>query len=162
MSRSGVSKPHLAVLVAAVIVIVGGFSSSSVAEEQNASSPTLADLMTLTQLRHFKLWYAQRLDNWDLAAYELGQFETTIARIVKLYPTTSSIAQANLIHEKTDPAMSDLRQAIVDKSISRFESAYGQITSACNQCHQAAKVGFIVIQNPTRSPFSNQSFEPLR
>jgi hypothetical protein len=149
-------------LISVVIALATGLSVSATAEEQPASLPSLADLMTLTQLRHFKLWYAQRLDNWRLAAYELDQFEATIDRIVKLYPSTSSIAQANLIHEQTEPAMLKLRQAIHDKNSSRFEAAYMQITNACNQCHQAAGVGFIVVQVPTKSPFSNQNFKPVR
>ena len=150
----------LAAVLCAAVVFPVGLSLSAVAEEQDATRPSLADLMTLTQLRHYKLWYAQRLDNWKLANYELDQFKTTIDRIVKLYPAASAIAQANLIHEKTDPAMSELRKAIQDKSVSQFEAAFGQITGACNQCHQAAGVGFIVVRVPTKSPFSNQEFKP--
>jgi hypothetical protein len=95
-------------------------------------------------------------------AYELNQLEITIGRIVKLYPTTSSIAQANMIREKTEPAISKLRQAISDRNNSHFEAAYQQITGACNQCHQVAGLEFIVVQVPTRSPFSNQEFKPVR
>jgi hypothetical protein len=142
------------------IALASGISIGAVAKEQNASQPTLADLMTLTQLRHFKLWYAHKMANWKLTGYELDQFENTIERIVKLYPRVSSISQANLIHEKTDPAMSEIRRAIHDKNNSRFESAYKKITSACNECHKAAGFSFIVVQVPTKSPFSNQNFEP--
>ncbi len=149
-------------LAALAIAVAGGLSPMAAAEEQDAARPSLADLMTLTQLRHFKLWYAQRMGNWQLAGYELGQFRNTIDRIVKLYPATSSISQANLIHEKTDPAMSELRQAIADKNGARFEAAYVKITNACNQCHQAAGVAFIAVQVPTKSPFSNQNFKPER
>lgn len=154
------SRGYLFLIAALSISLVGGFSLRAGAEEQDASRPTLSDLMALTQLRHFKLWYAQRVGNWPLADYELKQFNTTIDRIVKLYPTTSSISQANLIHEKTDPAMSALRQAISDRDSSRFEAAFVQITNACNQCHKAAGVGFITVQVPTHSPFSNQNFGP--
>jgi hypothetical protein len=162
MRRCSISNRYLAALAPAAITLASALSLSAVAEEQDAVRPTLADLMTLTQLRHFKLWYAERMENWKLAAYELDQFKTTIDRTVKLYPTTSSIAQANLIREKTDPAMSDLRRAISDRNSSRFEAAYMQITNACNQCYQAAGVGFIVVQVPTKSPFSNQDFKPAR
>jgi hypothetical protein len=31
----------------------------------------LGDFMGLTQLRHFKLWYAGRSKNWELADYEV-------------------------------------------------------------------------------------------
>jgi hypothetical protein len=130
------------------------------AQEQNAQRPSLSDLMTLTQLRHFKLWYAQRVSNWELAAYELNQFRDTIERTIKLYPTASSISQTNLIREKTEPAMADLERAISDRSGTRFETAYVQITNGCNQCHEAAGVGFIEVQVPTHSRFSKQNFSP--
>ena len=147
-------------LVSIAIAFSSELSLSALAEEQDASRPTLSDLMLLTQLRHSKLFYAYTLDNWSLVAYELGQFEITISRIVKLYPATESIALANLIHEKTNPAMSDLRRAVQEKNSALFRTAYLEITNACNQCHQAAGVGFIVVQPPTRSDFSNQDFKP--
>ena len=162
MRRCFTSNRYLAALACAAIAFAVAFSPSAVAEEPDPARPTLADLMMLTQLRHDKLWYATRVENWQLAAYEFHQFETTIDRIVKLYPMVSSVAQANLIHEKTDPAMAQLRSAITDKNRSRFEAAYGQMTSACNECHMAAGVSFIRVQVPTRSPFSNQNFQPAR
>jgi hypothetical protein len=42
----------------------------------------------------------------------------------------------------------------------RFASAFANLTAACNICHEAVHVGFITIQVPTASPFSNQSFIP--
>jgi hypothetical protein len=162
MCRCFTSNRYVAALAAVILGLASGLPLRAVAEEQDAGRPTLSDLMVLTQLRHFKLWYAQRVDNWKLAAYELDQLEATVGRIAKLYPAASSISQANLIHEKTDPALSGLRRAISDRSKSRFEAAYKQITDACNQCHQAAEVGFIVVRVPTRSPFGNQIFTPVR
>lgn len=160
MNRYSAYRFYLSLIAAIVICLLGGFTMRAVAQEQDTGRPTLGDLMLLTQLRHFKLWYAQKVGNWPLASYELQQFKTTIDRIVKLYPTTSSIAQANLIHEKTDPAMEALRQAVSEKDGSRFEAAFQQVTNACNQCHQAAGVGFITVQVPTHSPFGNQNFGP--
>ena len=149
----------LCAAVAAVFVSLGALSSA-VAEDQDAARPTLSDLMVLTQLRHYKLWYSERLENWKLADYELNQLVTTVDRIAKLYPEARSVAQANLIREKTDPALSELRTAIRDKSNLRFEAAFNQVTDACNQCHQAAGVDFILVRLPTKSPFSNQMFTP--
>jgi hypothetical protein len=73
----------------AVIAFAYWLSIGALADEQDARQPTLGDLMTLTQLRHLKLWYAHKENNWKLAGYELDQFESTIGRIKKLYPTTS-------------------------------------------------------------------------
>jgi len=160
MKKYFISNRCLAAVLCAAIAFPVGLSLGAAAQERDPTLPSLSDLMTLTQLRHYKLWYAERADNWRLANYELDQFITTVDRITKLYPGASAVAQANTIREKTYPALSELRKAINDKDSSRFEAAYKQITASCNQCHQAADVGFIVVQVPTRSPFSNQDFRP--
>src|SRR6478736_407475 len=123
MRTSAMFRDALKSIAALVVAIMfaGGVIHSADAQEQDATRPSLADLMTLTQLRHFKLWYAQRVGNWQLATYELRQFEQTIRRVVQLYPTTSSIAQAELIRDKTEPAMADLRKALEDKNAVLFE-----------------------------------------
>lgn len=162
MRRSFPSSRCLAALVALAAAQALGPFPGAAAQDRDAARPTLGDLMTLTQLRHFKLWYAQRMGNWPLANYELGQFKSTIDRIMQLYPTASSVAQSDVIREKTSTAIAELQQAISDRSSTRFEAAYMKITNACNQCHQAAGVGFITVQVPTRSPFSNQNFRPGR
>ncbi len=162
MCRRFIATKHVLALVVVVVGFVGGLSLVALAEEQDARQPTLADLMTLAQLRHFKLWYAHKEDNWKLAAYELDLFENTISRVKNLYPKVSSIAQDNLIREKTAPAMAELHRAINDKNNSRFEAAFVKITTACNECHQAAGFDFIVVTTPTRSLYSNQNFKPAR
>ena len=156
------SRAFAALLVAVAITFAGGLPPRAVGQEDDAARPSLGDLMALIQLRHFKLWYAQRVGNWQLADYELGQFEQTMRRIGKLYPMARSIAQGELIREKTDPPMVELRQALAERNSERFEEAYTRLTNACNQCHQATGVGFIVMQTPTGSPLSNQEFDPSR
>jgi hypothetical protein len=161
MRKRFVSNSLLSALIVVVVSLTGSFSTGATTEEE-AIRPTLADLMALTQLRQFKIWYAERVRNWRLAAYELDHFQATIDRTEKLYPTESSIAQAASIKEKSEPAMRDLRRAISEKNNPLFEAAFTRITAACNQCHEAAGVSFIVVRVPTSSPFSNQMLYPVR
>jgi hypothetical protein len=160
MRKHFVSKRTLAALLCAVAIVSFGSFSNAVAEEQDAARPTLADLMALTQLRHYKLWYSERMENWKLADYEFNQLVATIDRIKKLYPESHSLAQANLITEKTEPALKELREAIQGKSNKRFEVAYNEVTDACNQCHRAAGFDFILVRVPWKSPYNNQMFTP--
>jgi hypothetical protein len=150
MLKRFVTNPLLSALVVAAVSLPGGLAVGATAQEE-AIRPSLADLMALTQLRQFKLWYAERVRNWKLSAYELDQFQATIDRTQKLYPTASSIAQAALIKENSEPAMRDLRRAISEGNNSLFENAFTRITQSCNQCHEAAGVGFIVVRVPTSS-----------
>jgi len=47
--------------------------------------PSLGDIMSATQLRHFKIWYAGKLGNWELASYELGQIKDSFSNAARLY-----------------------------------------------------------------------------
>ena len=51
--------------------------------------PRLNTLMMVTQLGHFKLWYAGAVQNWGLANYELAQIRANVADASKLYPNNS-------------------------------------------------------------------------
>lgn len=117
--------------------------------------PHLGDIMGLTQLRHFKLSFAGKLRNWDLAAYELEQIVESFQDAATLYPGIP-VTDMTIV---ADPVLR-LREAIEKKDSQKFSAAFNELTAACNGCHQAIGRGFIVIQVPTSSPFSNQLFEP--
>ena len=122
--------------------------------------PVLADIMSGTQLRHLKLAYSGKVKNWQLADYELGQIQQSFADAARLYPVFKNIPLAELIKNESEPPLADLRKAIDAKNLDDFATAFGKLTDACNRCHRAAGVGFIVIRVPTSSPFSNQLFPP--
>jgi hypothetical protein len=48
--------------------------------------------------------------------------------------------------------------AIEAKDSAAFAKGYSELTLACNACHQGIGRSFIVIQAPTASPFTDQSF----
>jgi hypothetical protein len=62
----------------------------------------------------------------------------------------------------TKDPMAALDQAIKSADAAKFATAYGQLTDACNTCHQSAEVGMIVIQAPDSSAFPNQDFRPVK
>lgn len=122
--------------------------------------PALADIMSTTQLRHLKLAYAGKVANWPLAGYELGLIQQSFDSAARHYPVFKGIPLADLIKQESEPPLADLRRAIDARSSDGFVKAFDRLTQACNRCHQAAGVGFIVIRIPTASPFSNQLFPP--
>jgi len=117
--------------------------------------PSLGDIMGATQLRHFKLWYAGEQNNWDLAGYELGQIRDSFNTAARLY---RNIPVENI--EMIDRPLQALDSAIKAKDEASFTKGFSDLTVTCNACHQVAHVGFITMQIPTASPFSNQSFKP--
>jgi hypothetical protein len=118
---------------------------------------SLADIMGKTQSRHIKLWYAIKARNWDLMAYELGHLRDTFESAVILY---QNIPVEFIVG--ADKPLIALEEIIKAKDTKKLEQGFGALTSGCNSCHQAAQIGFIVIQTPTSMPFSDQQFTPRR
>ncbi len=120
--------------------------------------PRLNTLMMVTQLGHFKLWYAGAVQNWQLANYELAQIRANIVDARKLHPDNSKSDMSAM----TPPA-DDLDEAIKAKDTVKFVKAFSKLTAACNSCHEATGFGFIKIRDPRlspieTSPFSDESF----
>ena len=116
--------------------------------------------MMLTQLGHFKLWYAGAVQNWPLASYELEQIRASISLAKTLYPNSEKSDMNTMV-----PAADDLERAIKAKDSAGFTSAYAKLTAACNACHEATGFGFIKIRVPRlspieTSPFSDEAFPP--
>jgi len=137
----------------------------SVCAEEQAVAPgarDLADIMSATQLRHLKLSFAGAVQNWDLAKYEVGQMQRSFASAAQYYPVFGEVPVAKLIGDISEPALAEVDKAITAHDRDAFLKSFEKLTGACNACHQAAKVGFIKIQVPTASPFSNQVFSPVK
>jgi cytochrome c553 len=125
---------------------------------QQVYTPRLNDIMVITQLGHFKLWYAGAVQNWPLANYELEQIRASIRLAKTLFPDSD---KSNM--DAMRPAAEDLDKAIKAKDAAGFTSAYTKLTAACNTCHEATGFGFIRIRVPRlspieTSPFSDESF----
>ena len=133
-------------------VLIGG--PLGVAAEENYV-PSLGDIMGSIQLRHVKLWFAGRSGNWELAAYELEHIRTGLEQAAILY---HGIPEA-YVGATVDP-IKTINAAIKAKDGSEFVKGFDEFTAACNACHQGIGRAFIIIQRPTTSPFSDQSFAP--
>ena len=117
--------------------------------------PRLGDIMNAVQARHMKLWFAGKATNWDLAAYELRQLKAGLVEAAVLYegiPVTNVTTMSQTVQSIAD--------AIAARDNKQFAKAFGELTNGCNTCHTQMQRGFIAIQTPTVSPFSNQSFAP--
>jgi hypothetical protein len=135
-----------------------GIACASFAIAQNeAYVPTLGDIMNMAQWRHIKLWFAGKLQNWDLARYELRQIKASLEDAVVFYHGIP----VQLVDATVDPIRA-IDAAIEVKDGARFVEGYHALTSACNACHVGIGRSFIVIQVPTTLPFSDQSFSPSK
>lgn len=117
----------------------------------------LADIMNAAQSRHTKLWLAGESKNWDLAAYELRQLKAGLMEAASLYPGIPVSGVTTM-----SAPIQAIARSIEEKNVGKFKSSFAGLTSGCSACHQSVGLGFIVMQAPTTSPFSNQVFSPPR
>jgi hypothetical protein len=123
--------------------------------QQELYRPPLGDIMGKIQLRHIKLWFAGNARNWELATYEVDEIKASLEKAADLYrgiPVELVTNTADAIHT--------IAAAIEAKDNAGFAKGYSELTLACNACHQGIGRSFIVIQTPTASPFTDQSFSP--
>ena len=62
-------------IIATTIVLVVSVLFAAAQPAKEPYAPGLGEFMTATQLRHAKLWFAGKMNNWDLAAYEIDQIK---------------------------------------------------------------------------------------
>src|ERR1700758_2360814 len=55
-------------------------------DDKETVTPRLGEIMVATQLRHFKLWYAGLVGNWDLARYQVVQIKYAYSDATRFYP----------------------------------------------------------------------------
>jgi hypothetical protein len=144
----------------ALALLLAAAPPGGAADDAPAGVPGLGEIMTLTQMRHLKLWFAGAQRNWDLAAYELDELQEGFDDAVKYFPNKDGVPVAQMVKDNTSKPMEDLKSAIAAKSSAKFAAAFDRLTAACNSCHQGSQHGFIAIRRPTGSPYSNQSFTP--
>jgi hypothetical protein len=143
------------------LLMVGSWAPSAIAQSKLEATtneqhvPRLGDIMNGVQSWHMKLWFAGKALNWELAAYELRQIKAGLVEAAVLY---EGIPATN-VTTMTKPVQS-VADAIEARDSRRFAKAVGELTDGCNACHKSMGRGFIAIQMPTASPFSNQSFAP--
>jgi hypothetical protein len=145
-------------IVAACLALAASVLFAAAQPAKEPYVPGLGEFMTATQLRHAKLWFAGKENNWDLAAYEIDEIAEGLDAAEKLFPNHDGVPVADMIKANIDPAVEELRKAVGAKSSTKFAAAFDKLTGACNACHTGANKPFIRIQRPTSSPSSNHYF----
>lgn len=147
-------------IVTATIALTASVMCAAAQPAKESYQPGLGEFMTATQLRHAKLWFAGKQNNWDLAAYEIDEIKEGLEDAARLFPTYDGVPVAKMIKTIIDPRIEELEKAVRAKSSTKFTAAFDGLTSGCNSCHAGASKPFIRIQRPIASPLTNQNFAP--
>ena len=149
---------------AAAILAVGLAASRSVAAGPEAAPspqatrylPSISDMMIATiQPRHERLFRAAQAGNWEFAAYELGNLRGAFNRLGQAHPTEHDVSLPQMIASVTEEPFKALNSAIQSKDGTAFGKAYGDLTDACNSCHQALNHGVVEIHIPSQASASD-------
>jgi hypothetical protein len=123
--------------------------------------PAMDDLMTmLVQPRHIKLYYAGQAQNWRLAGFQVNELRGALARIGRTIPnyrnTNVDTAVAAIFADK----LKAVDAAVKAADPAQFATAYGEMTTACNDCHKGMEHPFLVIKVPESNNYPDQEFRP--
>lgn len=121
----------------------------------NSYKPGLGEFMSGIQVHHAKLWFAGQAGNWKLSDFETKEIREALDDIQTYCTDRPEVASLPMIR----PPLDSVDQAIRNRSLPQFKSAFILLTNTCNNCHRSAKHEFNVIQIPAVPPFTNQSFQ---
>jgi hypothetical protein len=126
--------------------------------------PAFDDLMTmLVQPRHTKLWLAAQQKNWQLAGFQLNEMGSALRRVGQTIPKYRNISVDATVSSIFQPKIQAVAAAIGAQNPQQFNTAYAELTNACNLCHEALEHPFLVIKVPDASAanaFPDQDFRP--
>ena len=124
--------------------------------------PGLDDLMTLLiQPRHLKLWAAGQQRNWALAAFQLRELRNAFDRIAATIPKYTNVDLGPTFINIMDSQVQALNGAINSQNPQQFMTAFGDLTAACNSCHEALNLGILVMKVPEVTGYPNQDFKAI-
>ena len=126
-----------------------------------AYTPGLGEIMTLTQMRHAKLWFAGQAGNWPLAAYELDELHEGLDDAATFHPThkDSPVPIPQVIEKIMTSPLDELDKAVKAHDTAAFSTAFDALTEACNACHRATNFTFNVVVRPAANSYANQAFQ---
>jgi hypothetical protein len=152
------------IVASSVVALLASAAAACRQPPAPAFTPGLGEIMTLTQMRHSKLWFAGEAGNWPLANYELDELHEGMDDAATFHPThkDSPLPIPDLIQKIMTEPLQQLEEAIKAQDRIRFAQAFDAVTDGCNACHRAANFGFNTVTRPTANPYSNQSFEPAK
>ena len=124
--------------------------------------PGLDDLMNmLVQPRHQKLWAAGQQRNWPLAAFQLREMRNAFDRIAATIPKYTNIDLGPTFINIMDSQVRAVNGAITSQNAALFNTAFADLTAACNSCHEALNLGILVMKVPEVTGYPNQDFRAI-
>jgi hypothetical protein len=122
----------------------------SVGDQLGGFSQTMLEV----GLRHGELHWAVEDGNWRLAEYQTEKIGDAIERGIVRRPGRASSARDLFL----DGPLPAFREALESRDEERIRSSFRELTAACNACHVAEDMEFVVVGQP---PARTTTVQPL-
>jgi hypothetical protein len=115
---------------------------------------------------HFEnLWFAGDTQNWPLASYYLRKTRSYLELAVRIKPVrktkTGEVDLKGILDAVNNGLLAQVDQAITNKDVAAFRTAYRQTIEGCNACHTACERSYIRLQVPNAPSTTIIHFDPL-
>ncbi|HYS48851.1 MAG TPA: hypothetical protein VEM36_08765 [Xanthobacteraceae bacterium] len=117
------------VLAAVLAVAVLPVPAAAQPQAPAGYAPGLGEIMTLTQMRHLKLWFAGDAKNWELADYELDELKEGFDDAIEYSDVRCRMSDVGCRMSDVRCRMSDVRSPTSD--LRSPISDIRQVKSAC-------------------------------
>lgn len=102
---------------------------------------------------HFtNLWFAARAKNWPLADFYLAETRSHLKWAVRIRPIRQTkagdIDLSGILEAIDNSLLAEVKAAVDQQDLKRFESAYRQTIEGCYACHKSSEKPFIRPQIP--------------
>jgi hypothetical protein len=91
----------------------------------------------------------------------LNELGSALRRIGQTIPKYRNISVDPTVGSIFAPKIQAMLAAINSKNPQQFNSAYADLTEACNTCHQGLEHPFLVIKVPDGQNYPDQDFRPI-
>src|SRR5580765_2700256 len=121
---------RLAFASSAILLLTTASSGCRQAASTPPFVPGLGEIMTLTQMRHAKLWFAGQAGNWPLASYELDELHEGLDDAATFHVThkDAPLPIPALIEKIMTEPLQQLQKVITAQDQSQFEPAFDAVT----------------------------------
>jgi len=114
---------------------------------------------------HFEnLWFAGDKQNWPLASYYLRKTRSYLELAVQIKPVRETRAGdvnlTGILDAVNNSMLAQVDQAITNKDVANFRTAYRQTIEGCNACHTACERSYVRLQIPNAPGASIINFDP--
>ncbi len=121
----------------------------------------VADVMNKLQRHANKLYFAGQHENWKLADFYVEEIEETAKAFSKMNVLHGQVNVSGLMGALVLPEIVELERAVSEADGPAFRKHYQALIVSCNACHTAARLPFVVVQDPKTPAYDNQRYEPL-